>query len=280
MFLTVNKLAKTIHDSTENMSVNINETTVETTTQSDSADGVAVATNQLLATIQEVARNAASAADTVTETNCKCQNCMGSANELEHDMEALNDQMTSASTSIEKLADESQSIGSVLDVIQGIAEQTNLLALNAAIEAARAGEMGRGFAVVADEVRTLASRTQQSTEDIREKIMSLQKETQNTVAMVSASSKMANSGIGACEANREVMGEVVCLVETLNEMNMHIATASEQQSAVVEDINKNITHIADTSTKIKSKADESKNNVVELNDLAEDLETKIRQFRV
>ena len=205
---------------------------------------------------------------------------MGSANELEHDMEALNDQMTSASTSIEKLADESQSIGSVLDVIQGIAEQTNLLALNAAIEAARAGEMGRGFAVVADEVRTLASRTQQSTEDIREKIMSLQKETQNTVAMVSASSKMANSGIGACEANREVMGEVVCLVETLNEMNMHIATASEQQSAVVEDINKNITHIADTSTKIKSKADESKNNVVELNDLAEDLETKIRQFRV
>lgn len=280
VFHTVNALAKTIHSSTESMSVNISETSVKTTTQSDSADGVAVATNQLLATIQEVARNAAMAAQTVNETNCKCQNCMGSANELEHDMEALNEQMSSASGSIEKLASESQSIGSVLDVIQGIAEQTNLLALNAAIEAARAGEMGRGFAVVADEVRTLASRTQQSTEDIREKILSLQKETLNTVSMVEASSKMANSGIGACESNREVMGEVVCLVETLNEMNMQIATASEQQSAVVQDINHNITQIADTSTKIKSKADESKDNVIALNDLAEDLENKIKQFRV
>jgi len=280
VFNSVNSLAQTIHTSTENMSSNMNETTEETATQSDSADSVAVATNQLLATIQEVARSASSAADTVTETNCKCQDCMGAANTLEHDMEDLNSQMGSATSSIERLAAESNSIGSVLDVIQGIAEQTNLLALNAAIEAARAGEMGRGFAVVADEVRTLASRTQQSTEDIREKILALQQETQNTVKMVTASSKMANTGIGACESNRQVMGEVVCLVETLNDMNMQIATASEQQSAVVEEINKNITEIADTSTKIKSKADESKSNVIHLNELAQDLEGRIKLFKL
>ncbi|MDP7593498.1 MAG: methyl-accepting chemotaxis protein [Litorilituus sp.] len=280
VFNSVSSLAQTIHNATENMSVNMKETTQETTTQSDSADGVAVATNQLLATIQEVARSASNAADTVTETNCKCQDCMGSANELEHDMEELNNQMGSASSSIERLADESNSIGSVLDVIQGIAEQTNLLALNAAIEAARAGEMGRGFAVVADEVRTLASRTQQSTEDIREKIMALQQETQNTVKMVTASSKMASTGIGACESNREVMGEVVCLVEALNDMNNQIATASEQQSVVIEDINKNITEIADTSTKIKSKANESKDDVTQLNELAGNLEKRIEQFKL
>ncbi len=277
---SVEELAATLLDSTGKMMENIRETTDQTLQQSNSADSVAVATNQLLATIQEVARNAAGAADSVRETNDKCLETTHVAERLEHDMEELNTQMSSASSSIEKLAQESESIGSVLDVIQAIAEQTNLLALNAAIEAARAGEQGRGFAVVADEVRTLASRTQQSTEDIREKINSLQHETETTVKMVTSSNEMANASIGACEDNRKILAEVVGLVSQLSDMNMQIATASEQQSAVVGDINENITEIADTSQKISTKAELSKDDVESLSQLVHDLEDKMSEFKL
>jgi len=274
----VENLSATLLKSTEKMLLNMDETTNQTLHQSDNADSVAVATNQLLATIQEVARNATTAADTVKTTDEKCSESTQSAQKLESDMNNLNKQMDNASDSIEKLAIESESIGSVLDVIQSIAEQTNLLALNAAIEAARAGEQGRGFAVVADEVRTLASRTQQSTEDIRSKINSLQHETQTTVKMVTSSSKMANASIDACEENKKLMVDVVDLVQQLNDMNLQIATAAEQQSAVVDDINKNVTEIADTSHNISDKADISKGDVKRLSILVSNLETKMKEF--
>ncbi|MPY22734.1 methyl-accepting chemotaxis protein [Shewanella psychropiezotolerans] len=277
---SVEELAATLLQSTSKMMEEIQETTDQTMLQSDSADSVAVATNQLLATIQEVARNAAGAADSVRETNDKCLESTQGAERLEHDMEELNAQMASASQSIEKLAQESESIGSVLDVIQAIAEQTNLLALNAAIEAARAGEQGRGFAVVADEVRTLASRTQKSTEDIREKINSLQHETEITVKMVTSSNEMANASIGTCEENRKILAEVVVLVSQLSDMNMQIATASEQQSAVVGEINQNITEIADTSQRISTKAELSKGDLENLSELVTNLEEKMREFKL
>ena len=193
-------------------------------------------------------------------------------------MDELNQQMSSASHSIEKLADESLSIGSVLDVIQSIAEQTNLLALNAAIEAARAGEQGRGFAVVADEVRTLASRTQQSTEDIREKINSLQQETQSTVKIVSSSSEMTNHSIDSCQKNRHIITDILALVEQLSDMNIQIATASEEQSMVVNEINQNVTEIADNSHNISDKANLSREDVKNLSTLVRNLEEKMREF--
>jgi len=274
----VEKLSETLLQSTEKMLTNMDDTTNQTQKQSDNADSMAVATNQLLATIQEVARNAADAANTVKETSSKCADSNHSAEDLEHDMDELNKQMSSASSSIEKLAEESLSIGSVLDVIQSIAEQTNLLALNAAIEAARAGEQGRGFAVVADEVRTLASRTQQSTEDIREKINSLQQETQSTVKIVSSSSEMTNHSIEACEKNRQIVTDILSLVDQLSDMNIQIATASEQQSMVVNDINQNVTEIADNSHNISDKANLSRKDVKHLSILVKNLEEKMREF--
>lgn len=276
----VEKLSETLLESTEKMLVNMDDTTTQTQSQSDNADSMAVATNQLLATIQEVARNAADAANTVKETSDKCADSNHSAEDLEHDMDELNKQMSSASISIEKLAEESLSIGSVLDVIQSIAEQTNLLALNAAIEAARAGEQGRGFAVVADEVRTLASRTQQSTEDIREKINSLQQETQSTVKIVSSSSKMASHSIDSCEKNRQIITDILALVDQLSDMNIQIATASEEQSMVVNDINKNVTEIADNSHNISDKANLSRKDVKYLSSLVKNLEEKMREFNL
>ncbi|ACA87840.1 methyl-accepting chemotaxis protein [Shewanella woodyi] len=277
---SVEELAATLLDSTGKMLVNIGETTEQTQMQSNNADSVAVATNQLLATIQEVAKNAANASDSVRDTENKCQETSHVAERLESDMSELNVQMNLASASIDKLAKESESIGSVLDVIQAIAEQTNLLALNAAIEAARAGEQGRGFAVVADEVRTLASRTQQSTEDIREKINSLQQETETTVKMVTSSSQMANSSIGACEDNRKILSEVLALISELSDMNMQIATASEEQSSVVGEINQNITEIAGTSQNISSKAELSKDDVHNLSSLVVSLEERMREFKL
>lgn len=276
----VEKLSETLFESTAKMLTNMDETTNQTQSQSDNADSMAVATNQLLATIKEVARNAADAANTVKETSEKCAESNHSAENLEHDMDELNQQMSLASTSIEKLADESLSIGSVLDVIQSIAEQTNLLALNAAIEAARAGEQGRGFAVVADEVRTLASRTQQSTEDIREKINSLQKETQGTVKIVSSSSEMANHSIDSCEKNRHIITDILALVEQLSDMNIQIATASEEQSMVVNDINQNVTEIADNSHNISDKANLSRDDVKKLSTLVKNLEEKMQEFNL
>jgi len=280
VFHSVEELAATLLLSTNKMIVNIGETTDQTLQQSNSADSAAVATNQLLATIQEVARNASSASDSVRDTENKCKETSHVAERLEKDMSELNIQMNLASASIDKLAQESDSIGTVLDVIQSIAEQTNLLALNAAIEAARAGEQGRGFAVVADEVRTLASRTQQSTEDIRGKINSLQQETQKTVKMVTSSSKMANASIGACEENRNVLAEVLTLVSQLSDMNIQIAAASEEQSSVVGEINQNITEIAATSQNICSKAELSKHDVQKLSSLVANLEGKMKEFKL
>ena len=274
----VEQLSETLLESTEKMLINMDETTSQTQSQTDNADSMAVATNQLLATIKEVARNAADAANTVKETSDKCIESNNSAENLEHDMDELNQQMSSASHSIEKLADESLSIGSVLDVIQSIAEQTNLLALNAAIEAARAGEQGRGFAVVADEVRTLASRTQQSTEDIREKINSLQQETQSTVKIVSSSSEMTNHSIDSCQKNRHIITDILALVEQLSDMNIQIATASEEQSMVVNEINQNVTEIADNSHNISDKANLSREDVKNLSTLVRNLEEKMREF--
>ena len=276
----VENLSATILSSTEKMLVNMDGTTEQTLRQSENADSVAVATNELLATIQEVARNASDAALTVTKTKTKCLDSNQSAESLSQGMDGLNQQMSAASHSIENLAAESQSIASVLDVIQSIAEQTNLLALNAAIEAARAGEQGRGFAVVADEVRTLASRTQNSTEDIRVKIHSLQNETAATVQLVSSSSKMSNTSILSCEENRRVLTEVIELVELLSSMNIQIATAAEQQSTVVDEINRNICEIASTSHNITEKAVLSKGDVKRLVVLVKNLEIKMSEFKV
>jgi len=250
-----------------------------TSQQSHNAESVSAAITQMSTSVQGVAEQAKDAASSVQIANEKCSKTSTVARNLGNDITQLNERMVEVSDSINNLEQESISIGSVLDVIQGIAEQTNLLALNAAIEAARAGEQGRGFAVVADEVRTLASRTQSSTEEIRAKIEDLQNGTKNSVEQVSHASTMANKGIDACTLNGKMLDEVVIMIESLNDMNLHISSAANQQSTVTEEINSNGVDIANSAVDILQKTENTQNLSQELLAQANELKQQLSVFK-
>lgn len=256
------------------------ETSEGVSNQQTQTDMVATAINEMVATVQEVARNATQAAEAAMQADVEASNGRAVVKTTTAAINDLANEVERASEVIHRLEDDSNSIGSVLDVIRGIAEQTNLLALNAAIEAARAGEQGRGFAVVADEVRTLASRTQESTKEIQGMIEGLQGAAREAVQVMEQSKSYTESGVARAAEATTSLESITRAVATIRSMNDQIASASEQQNSVTEEINQNIVTISQIAEHTSMGAEQTKAASEQLTHLADELQSLVGQFRV
>ncbi len=269
---TANQLASSaaqISEATERTQSNTNK-------QQSEIDMVATAMNEMTATVEEVARNAEQAAESAKTANNESNTGMQVANQTKTDINTLVQDIDHAAQVLNKLAAESDNIGSVLDVIKGIAEQTNLLALNAAIEAARAGEQGRGFAVVADEVRTLASRTQASTLEIQEMIDKLQSGTKDSVAVMTNALERGQSSVESVDKTVVSLSGIQSAISNINDMNAQIATASEEQTQVANEINQSMINISQISQQTTTDASDAHNAGVALSDISMQLSEKTK----
>jgi aerotaxis receptor len=235
--------------------------------QQGETDQVATAITEMAASVQEVARNAQNTADAADKADAEARAGRQVVADTSSAIGRLAAEVEKASDVIRQLEAHSSEITSVLDVIRGIAEQTNLLALNAAIEAARAGEQGRGFAVVADEVRTLASRTQQSTQEIRAMIEKLQEGARSAVKVMGLSREQADNSVEQARHAAASLESITRSVGVITDMSAQIATAVEQQSAVGEEINRNIIsirHISDANAHTGAESEQAAQNVAHL----------------
>lgn len=248
--------------------------------QLEQTDQSATASNEMSLTIQEVAANAERAAGAAKEADKNAQCGLESMQQTQASIVQLASNILQSSEVINLLREDTEAISSVLEVIRSIAEQTNLLALNAAIEAARAGEQGRGFAVVADEVRTLASRSQQSTEEIYQIITKLQEQAVNAVKAMDDNAKSSEDTAATAATAMESIAAIRQSSSTINEMNLSIASAVEEQSVAANEVSANIVRIADASNQVVSNMQETTSAVEKLKDNASTLVQLIQRFKV
>ncbi|WP_432213761.1 methyl-accepting chemotaxis protein [Pseudomonas graminis] len=248
--------------------------------QNDEIEQAATAVNQMTSAVEEVARNAVSTSEASKNATKSASDGRDLVQETVTAIERMSTDVQSTSTLIGNLADESRDIGKVLDVIRGLADQTNLLALNAAIEAARAGEAGRGFAVVADEVRALAHRTQQSTSEIERMIGSIQGGTEQAVNSMRSSTERAESTLNIAKGAGLALDTINSAVVEINERNLVIASAAEEQAQVAREVDRNLVNIRDLSTQSATGANQTSAASNELSRLAVDLNGMVARFKV
>ena len=258
---------------TEQTSAGVNSQKIET-------DQVATAMHEMTATVQEVARNAEEASQAAAAADGEAREGDKVVNEAITQIERLASEVARSTEAMSVLQQESDKIGSVMDVIKAVAEQTNLLALNAAIEAARAGEAGRGFAVVADEVRGLAQRTQKSTEEIEGLVAGLQNGTQQVATVMNNSRSLTDSSVELTRKAGVSLENITRTVSNIQSMNQQIAAAAEQQSAVAEEISRSIINVRDVSEQTAAASDETAKSSVELARLGGQLQQMVSHFRV
>ena len=276
----INSSSSQLATASEEVSSVSQESTNGIMQQRTETDMIATAMNEMTATVTEVASNAEAAAGAAHSANNEAQGGSEIVRNTAQAIAQLASDVTDASTVIHQLESDSEDIGTILDVIKNIAEQTNLLALNAAIEAARAGEQGRGFAVVADEVRTLASRTQESTQEIEDMITKLQAGAKNAVEVMDKGRTQAETGEAQAREASESLEAITRAVSTINEMNTHIASAAEEQSATAEEMNKNIINISQVSDQTANGSEQTTIAANELAELANNLQQLISQFKI
>lgn len=249
-------------------------------TQRGETEQVATAMNEMTATVQSVAENAVQASSATNEADDEARRGNEVMDDTVSAINALAGQVQTAVSSMDEVNQSSVQISGILDVINGIAEQTNLLALNAAIEAARAGEQGRGFSVVADEVRTLAQRTQQATQEVDGMIAQLQAATESVTTLMTSSHEQTNTTVTRATEAQEALKLITSAVAQVTDMNISIANAAEEQSAVAEEINRNVISINDASEQVSTGATQTTQATAELAELAEQLRHRVGQFRL
>ena len=278
----VTKISDTTHELTqasENMLALSDKTHTITQAQFSETEQVAAAMNEMTTTVQEVAINITHTSEAAIEASVETANGHEVVKSAIEEIAGLADQIDQASSTIHRLEQDTNNITGVLDVIKGIAEQTNLLALNAAIEAARAGEQGRGFAVVADEVRTLASRTQQSTEEINNMIDKLLSGSRQAVDAMDKSREQAKMAVTKATETGDSLSVISNVVAKINDMSAQIATAAEEQSMVTEEMNRNIVHINDRSHDISANIEHTTVASKDLSSMSIGLSNIVDQFK-
>ncbi|GAB2661089.1 methyl-accepting chemotaxis protein [Vibrio panuliri] len=251
----------------------------QTQLQRQESELVSTAVNEMQATSQVVSDNARDAANVSQQADVEVHTTNKVLDQTVESIRLLATEIDQASGVVNHLSSDVGDIASVLDVIKGIAEQTNLLALNAAIEAARAGEQGRGFAVVADEVRSLASRTQQSTGEIQAMIEKLQQGAEQAVEVMNSSRNSSESTIDSAAQATQSLQVIFDAIASMNDMNTHIASAAQQQTAVSEEVSQNIVRIASNSAQVVDNVQHAESRITGLNQQCDELDRLVSQFK-
>ena len=278
--LEVARTSEALGKSALDVSRQAQQTLEDSQDQKDRTMQVVTAINEMGATVNEIAGNAAQAADAAKDADRASGVGQKVVTQARETINQLSRDVGQVGEVIESLATHTKSIGSILDVIRAISEQTNLLALNAAIEAARAGEAGRGFAVVADEVRSLASRTAASTDEVQVMIDKLQSESARAVSAMSQSRSRSQEGVTAVDEASNTLSGISDQIGLISDMNIQVAAATEEQSTVVEDINRNVTEINDITQRTADTAQAAARASQDLNALATRLDQLVARFKV
>ena len=274
------QMSAELHNSSRELETASNKINDNTESSNNHIESTAAAITEMPTTAQEVASNAQLAADAAGNADNAAWEALSVMDATISSITLLSDQVIEASNVIRQLEQDTNSVGTVLEVIRGIAEQTNLLALNAAIKAARAGEQGRGFAVVADEVRSLAQRTQESTTEIQQIIENVQTGAGNAVGAMEKGRGSTDQCVEQAGTAGESLREITDAVKTILEMNNQIAGAAKEQTTASNDISSNIHKISSVTSTTAELTEYFHNTSTALSSTSEHLDTMIQKVKI
>jgi methyl-accepting chemotaxis protein len=281
--LTISQISGTatqLASAAEELNVVTAQSSASLAMQNAELQQAATAVNEMTVAVEDVAQNAVSTSDASMASNKLALQSRSEMQQTIEETRLMTEEMQQSTQLVQQLSTQAKDIGQVLDVIRAVAEQTNLLALNAAIEAARAGEAGRGFAVVADEVRALAYRTQNSTREIEQMIMQIQQGTVQAVQAMHNSSQRADVTLALSNKAGKALEQIVHSISHINDRNLLIATASEQQAHVAREVDRSLVTIRDLSLQTEAGAEQTTMASRDLSAMAAQLIQMVQKFRL